>query len=106
MSYCSEHRKHQREVEKHGIKLPDEIAGWLLLRRAGLSQEQRLLVPRKSTVFADGNRGWASRSADELGLCFHSATHQVKQFTKNVLAIAGMRPQWRVLKRWIAAGSP
>ena len=44
MSYCSEHREHQREVEKHGIKLPDEIAGWLLLRRAGLSQEQRQLV--------------------------------------------------------------
>ena len=44
MSYCSEHREHQREVENHGIKLPDKIAGWLLLRRAGLSQKQRQLV--------------------------------------------------------------
>ena len=44
MSYCSEHREFQREVEKHGIKIPSEITGWLLLRRSGLSQEQRQLV--------------------------------------------------------------
>ena len=44
MSYCTEHRVCLREVEKHGIRLPKEVAGWLLLRRSGLSQEQKQLV--------------------------------------------------------------
>ena len=44
MSYCAEHREALREVEKHGIKLPTEITGWLMLRRSGLSQDQKHLV--------------------------------------------------------------
>ena len=44
LSYCADHRERQREVEKHGIKVSDEISGWLLLRRAGLTAEQRQLV--------------------------------------------------------------
>ena len=68
--------------------------------------------PRKSTVFADGNRGWASHSA-ELGLRFHSVTHQVKQFTKNVPAsqhassVAGTQTMdrcWKSLKTWMGVG--
>ena len=31
-------------MEKHGIRLPKEVTGWLLLRRIGLSQEQKQLV--------------------------------------------------------------
>lgn len=39
LSYVSEHKEHQREIEKHGIKVPDAISGWLLLlRRSGLSR--------------------------------------------------------------------
>ena len=42
--YCSNHREAARELEKHDVKLPDAVGGWLLLRRASLSQEQRQLV--------------------------------------------------------------
>ena len=44
LTYCSEHRERKREVEKHGITVSDSIDGWLLLRRAGLTAEQRQLV--------------------------------------------------------------
>ena len=44
MSYCTEHRECLREVEKHDIRLPKEVTGWLLLRRSGLTQEQKQLV--------------------------------------------------------------
>ena len=44
MSYCAKHREALREVEKHGIKLPTEITGWLMLRRSDLSQDQKYLV--------------------------------------------------------------
>ena len=44
MQYCSEHREAERELEKYDVKLPDAVSGWLLLRRASLSQEQRQLI--------------------------------------------------------------
>ena len=44
LAYCSEHREQMREIEKHGIKIPDSVAGWLLLRRSNLTQEQKHLV--------------------------------------------------------------
>ena len=44
LSYCSDHREALREVEKHGIKIPPEVEGWILLRRAGLSAEQMQLI--------------------------------------------------------------
>ena len=44
IQYCSNHREAARELEKHDVKLPEQVGGWLLLRRAALSQEQRQLV--------------------------------------------------------------
>ena len=44
LSYTTEHREHLREIEKYGVKIPTAVAGWLLLRRAGLTVEQRQLV--------------------------------------------------------------
>ena len=44
LTYVAEHKERQREIERHGIKVPDAISGWLLLRRAGLTLEQRHLV--------------------------------------------------------------
>ena len=44
LSYTTEHREHLREIEKFGVKIPTSVAGWLLLRRAGLTVEQRQLV--------------------------------------------------------------
>ena len=44
LSYTTEHREHLREIEKYGVKIPSAVSGWLLLRRAGLTVEQRQLV--------------------------------------------------------------
>ena len=44
MSYTTEHREHLREIEKFGVQIPPAVSGWLLLRRAGLTAEQRQLV--------------------------------------------------------------
>ena len=44
LSYTTEHREHLREIEKFGVQIPPAVSGWLLLRRAGLTAEQRQLV--------------------------------------------------------------
>ncbi|CAE7831349.1 unnamed protein product, partial [Symbiodinium microadriaticum] len=44
IQYCSDHREAARELERHDVKLPDPVGGWLLLRRAALTAEQRQLV--------------------------------------------------------------
>ena len=44
LSYCSDHREALREVEKHRIKIPPEVEGWILLKRSGLTSEQRQLI--------------------------------------------------------------
>ena len=38
IQYCSEHREAARELERHDMKLPDAVGGWLLLRRLVMSQ--------------------------------------------------------------------
>ena len=44
LQYCGDHREALFELEKHGIKLPSPVLGWILLKRAGLTAEQRQLV--------------------------------------------------------------
>ena len=44
INYVADHREYLMEVEKHGVKIPDKVSGWLLLRRAGLTMEQKQLV--------------------------------------------------------------
>ena len=44
LSYVSDHKEALREVEKHGIKIPENVSGWLLLRRSGLTTEQKQLI--------------------------------------------------------------
>ena len=48
----AEHREALAELEKHGISLPDKVAGWVLLRRAGLSQEQKQLIQGRAPDYA------------------------------------------------------
>ena len=33
-----------RKIKEHGIELPDQVQGWLLLRRAGLSDAQKAMI--------------------------------------------------------------
>jgi hypothetical protein len=42
--YISRIRLSTKRIQEHKIKLPDKVRGWLLLRRAGLSEEQKTLV--------------------------------------------------------------
>ena len=44
LSYVTEHDEKLRKIVEHGIKLPDQVQGWLLLRRANLTKEQNQLV--------------------------------------------------------------
>ena len=44
INYVADHREYLMEVERHGVNIPEKVAGWLLLRRAGLTMEQKQLV--------------------------------------------------------------
>ena len=44
MAYVADHRQALHEVEKHGVQISDKVSGWILLRRAGLTTEQKQLI--------------------------------------------------------------
>ena len=44
MAYVADHRQALHEVEKHGVQISDKVSGWILLRRVGLTQEQKQLI--------------------------------------------------------------
>ena len=44
MAYVADHREALHEVEKHGVQISDKVSGWILLRRSGLSSEQKQLI--------------------------------------------------------------
>ena len=44
LSYVTDHDEKYRKVNEHGMKLPDQLQGWLLLRRANITKEQYQLV--------------------------------------------------------------
>lgn len=46
INYVAEHREYLMEVA-HGVKIPDKMAGWRLLRRAGLTMEQKKTWSRR-----------------------------------------------------------
>ena len=44
MSYTADYREAYRDLQKHKITLPDAVCAWILLKRSGLSAEQRQMV--------------------------------------------------------------
>ena len=44
LEFCTEHQQSLRELQKYKIALPDQVAGWLLLRKAGLSKDQQQMI--------------------------------------------------------------
>ena len=44
INYVADQRERFLEVEPRGVQIPDRVAGWLLLRTAGLTMEQKQLV--------------------------------------------------------------
>lgn len=51
LSYVADRRESLLEVEKHGITIPDRVAGWILLRRSGLTTEQKQMVQSRASDF-------------------------------------------------------
>ena len=44
MSYTADYREAYRDLQKHKITLPDAVCAWILLKKSGLSAEQRQMV--------------------------------------------------------------
>ena len=44
LAYVADHREALHEVEKHGVQISEKVSGWILLRRPGLSSEQKQLI--------------------------------------------------------------
>ena len=44
LSFITNHDEKLRKVEEHGIKIPDEVQGWLLLKKANVTREQRQMI--------------------------------------------------------------
>ena len=44
LQYVTEHDEKLRKVAAHGIQLPEEVQGWMLLKRANVTKEQRQLI--------------------------------------------------------------
>ena len=51
INYVADHREALAEVEKHGIRIADKVAGWLLPRRAELITEQKQMVQGRASEF-------------------------------------------------------
>eukprot|EP00435_Cladocopium_sp_Y103_P062950 s2481_g24.t1 len=49
INYVADHREALMEVEKHGVKIPDKVAGWIMLRRAGLTMEQKQMIQGRAS---------------------------------------------------------
>ena len=50
LAYVSDHAELHKKLEKHGISLPTAVQGWHLLRKSGLTKEQRQLVNLRGTA--------------------------------------------------------
>ena len=44
LDYCTQSGQALRELSKYKVTVPDEVAGWSLMRRAGLTKEQTQLI--------------------------------------------------------------
>ena len=51
INYAADHREALAEDGKHGISIADKVAGWLLLRPAGLSTGQKQMVQGRASAF-------------------------------------------------------
>ena len=44
LEYVTEFHQSLRQISKHKIELPEEITGWMMVKRAGLTKEQEQLI--------------------------------------------------------------
>ena len=50
LNYVTEHDELHRRLERHSVALPTKVQGWHLLRRSGLSRDQRQMVMLKAPL--------------------------------------------------------
>ena len=50
LAYCTEHEELIKRLDRRKVTLPATVQGWLLLRRAGLTKEQRQLVTTQAPL--------------------------------------------------------
>ena len=49
LQFVTDHDAKLKQVEKHGVKLPDTVQGWHLLTKSGLTREQKQMIMTQST---------------------------------------------------------
>ena len=54
LSYVSDHEDQLKKLDRHGVKLPESVQGWHLLRKCNLSREQRQLVNLRAPTLEKG----------------------------------------------------
>ena len=82
LEYTTEFHQTLRQVAKHKVDLPEEVTGWLMLKRAGLTREQEQLVQDEHRISSDpACRGtsslphpWTRSSACSRPLSFEKAS--------------------------------
>ena len=85
LAYAADHREALHEVEKHGVQISDKVSGWILLRRSGLSSEQKQLIqsqcPKLSydkvvkAMFVLLGQDYKSRSLDSQSTIWKGKTY-------------------------------
>ena len=60
LEYSAEFQQTLREITKHKVQIPDAVAGWMMLRRSGLSKDQEHLI--QTQVGADLTSGNVERA--------------------------------------------
>ena len=48
LQFVTDHDDKLKQVEKHGVKLPDTVQGWHLLAKSGLTREQKQMIMTQS----------------------------------------------------------
>ncbi|CAK9019946.1 unnamed protein product [Durusdinium trenchii] len=48
LQFVTDHDDKLKQVEKHGVKLPDTVQGWHLLTKSGLTREQKQMIMTQS----------------------------------------------------------
>ena len=54
LSYVSDHEDQLKKLDRHGVKLPESVQGWHLLRKCNLTKEQRQLVNMRAPTLEKG----------------------------------------------------
>ena len=101
LSYVADHEDQLKKLDRHGVKLPESVQGWHLLRKCNLTREQRQLVNLRAPTLEKG------KVIEALYLIFgqdHKASQQPdrRHFGKSKLRMK--RPTIRMILMMVVNG--